>query len=63
MQHLRIALRLNPDSAETNLNLGIALAEMGNTREAAAHLKNALRLDPQLNAAQIWLDRLTSPGK
>ena len=47
IQHLRAALRLNPDSVEAHTDLGSALSkEPGRLPEAIREFKTALRLDP-----------------
>jgi Flp pilus assembly protein TadD len=42
----REAVRLNPDDAEAEANLGSALAKTGNLAEAKAHFERALKLKP-----------------
>jgi tetratricopeptide (TPR) repeat protein len=44
--HFRNSLRLNPDSAPTHYNLGIALARQQRLDEALAEFREAIRLDP-----------------
>jgi Flp pilus assembly protein TadD len=44
--HFRDSLRLNPDSAPTHYNLGIALSMQQRLDEALAEFREALRLDP-----------------
>ena len=44
--HFRDSLRLNPDSAPTHYNLGIALSLERKFDEAAAEFREALRVDP-----------------
>ena len=48
------AIRLKPDSAPTVVCLGLALAELGRTREAEENLKAGLALDPKNHEA--WLN-------
>ena len=47
MSHFRRALEIEPDSAETLVNLGGAHRTSGNYREAVVHLRDALRLEPK----------------
>jgi Flp pilus assembly protein TadD len=42
------------------LNLGVALAKEGRPKEAEAALREALRLDPQMQDAARFLNMLTS---
>ena len=49
---------VRPGFAPAQLGLGGAYANLGRAAEAAAHLREALRLDPQLSEAQKNLDRL-----
>jgi Tfp pilus assembly protein PilF len=44
--HFRDSLRLNPDSAPSHYNLGIALSAERRFDEAASEFREALRLDP-----------------
>ncbi len=50
--HFRDALRLNPDSAPTHYNLGIALSALGDRAAALAEFREAVRLDPTHAQAQ-----------
>jgi Flp pilus assembly protein TadD len=43
---LEQALRIDPGYAEAHSNLGVALAQMGETREAMEHFEQALRIKP-----------------
>ena len=45
--HFRDSLRLNPDSAPTHYNLGIALSMQRQLDEALVEFREAVRLDPQ----------------
>ena len=54
------AARLEPDNAESRLHQGIASACLGESDEAVANLKEALRLDPELRIAGQVLKLLTS---
>ena len=46
MAAYRQALQLEPQSAETHNNLGIALGSSGNLQAAVAQFKQALTIDP-----------------
>jgi Flp pilus assembly protein TadD len=46
VEHFRAAVRLNPQDANAEANLGGALAETGNWKEARMHLERALAPDP-----------------
>ena len=48
IEHYGRALRLKPDLAAAEMNLGRVLLAVGRTTEAEAHLRAALRLDPEL---------------
>ncbi len=52
---LQRALRIKPDFADAEHNLGIALAGLGDTEGALAHYDEALRLNP--GVAQVHLNR------
>jgi tetratricopeptide (TPR) repeat protein len=52
------SLVVRPGFAPAQLALGGALANLGRAEEAAAHLREALRLDPNLLPARTNLDRL-----
>jgi tetratricopeptide (TPR) repeat protein len=45
--HYSRSLQLNPASASTHYNIGIALAARGRRNDAIAHFEQALRLDPE----------------
>ena len=52
------------DSAEGHLNLGGALAQVGNPEAACAQFRDAVRLDPKMMAAyDAWGRALASEGK
>ena len=46
VQELAIAVKLKPDDAGAEANLGAAYGELGDTQKAIMHLNRALRLDP-----------------
>ena len=52
------SLSVRPDYAPTQLAMGSTLANLGQAAGAAAHLREALRLDPKLLPAKTNLDRL-----
>ncbi len=52
------SLAVRPDFAPAHLSLGNALADLGRATAAAAHFREALRLDPRLLTAKTNLDRL-----
>ena len=47
VRQFRLALELEPDDADLQLSLGMALDRAGRAREALVELEAALRLDPQ----------------
>jgi protein O-mannosyl-transferase len=53
--HCREALKLKPDDADTKINLGIALACLGQTDDAIAHFQDVLKTKPDLAAARYNL--------
>jgi Flp pilus assembly protein TadD len=56
--HFRAAVRLNPQDANAEANLGSALAETGNLREARLHFERALQIDPKNELARENLEQL-----
>jgi protein O-mannosyl-transferase len=50
--HLRLALRLKPDYADTQNNLGILLGLQGRLDDAMGHFLEAIRLEPSNTAAR-----------
>jgi predicted Zn-dependent protease len=46
-EHLKAAVRLNPDLSAARFNLGFFLVEKGAVAEAIAELEAAHRLDPK----------------
>jgi len=58
ISHFETALRIDPNSAEAHINLGIALSGIpGRTPEAIQHFKAALRIKPDPEIQQM-LNRL-----
>jgi Flp pilus assembly protein TadD len=45
-EQFRDAVRLNPQDADAEANLGSALAQMGELKEAKLHFERALQLKP-----------------
>ena len=58
-QLLKAALRVNPGNAGVAFNLGLLLAEVGKTAQAA--LRSALKADPQMAPAAYNLAVLVAP--
>lgn len=58
----RVALLFDPDHAVTHCNLGTAWLRLGVRDEAARHYRNALRLNPTLQQAEIGL-QMAMPGE
>jgi tetratricopeptide (TPR) repeat protein len=51
IEHSKEALRIRPNDANAQNNLGLALLQTGHTKDAAVHLEKALEIDPgQMNA-------------
>ena len=51
IEHSKEALRIRPNDANAENNLGLALLQTGDSKGAAAHLEKALAIDPaQMNA-------------
>jgi Flp pilus assembly protein TadD len=57
-EHFRAAVRINPQDANAEANLGGVLAETGNLKEARTHLERALALDPSNALARENLEQL-----
>jgi Flp pilus assembly protein TadD len=58
VEEFRAAVRINPQDANAEANLGAALAELGNWKEARAHLEKALAIDPTLANARDNLEQV-----
>ena len=58
MGEFRAEVRLNPQDANAEANLGAALAELGNWKEARTHLEKALAIDPTLANARDNLEQV-----
>src|SRR5262249_33667691 len=52
---LKEAVNRDESLAEASLNLGLALGESGQNREAIPHLEKAVRLDPNNALGHVWL--------
>jgi Tfp pilus assembly protein PilF len=48
VEHLKKALRIRPEDAQTHYNLGVALVEQGWVEAAIEHFDKALEIDPEL---------------
>jgi tetratricopeptide (TPR) repeat protein len=55
IEHSKEALRIRPNDANAQNNLGLALLQSGNTKDAATHLEKALQIDPGLMNAEVNL--------
>ena len=51
-------MRPNPQDANAEANLGAALAELGNWKEARVHLEKALAINPNLANARENLEQV-----
>jgi tetratricopeptide (TPR) repeat protein len=49
------AIKLSPDNAAAQMELGAAQLRMGKARDAAAHLQQAVTLDPKMTGANLFL--------
>jgi Flp pilus assembly protein TadD len=58
VQELTTAVKLKPDDAGAEANLGAAFAELGETQKAILHLNRALQLDPGNALAKENLEAL-----
>ena len=58
IRQFRLALELEPDDADLQLSLGMALDRAGRAREALVELEAALRLDPRSAQANYMLGTL-----
>jgi Flp pilus assembly protein TadD len=58
VEEFRAAVRINPQDANAEANLGAALAESGNWKEARAHLEKALAINPNLANARENLEQV-----
>jgi Flp pilus assembly protein TadD len=54
---------LDPADAPSRLSLGLALEACGDRAGALAALREAARLDPNLERARVELERLTAEGR
>jgi Flp pilus assembly protein TadD len=63
IEHYRASVRLHPDDANAEANLGSALAETGNLREAKLHFERALEIDPNHELARENLETLSHAAK
>jgi Flp pilus assembly protein TadD len=52
-------VRINPEDANAEANLGSALAEIGDTKQARVHYERALRLNPNHELAKENLQQLS----
>jgi len=59
----RIAVRLSPDSAVNNFNLGLALMSAGRSEEGYRCVEEALRIFPEYSEWQIFRETLLSLRK
>ena len=61
--HLEKAVKIQPDSLEARVNLGIVLADVpARSREAIQHLEIALAKRPDLTPVRELLQRLRADG-
>jgi Flp pilus assembly protein TadD len=58
---LRHALKVEPENAAANLNLGLLLGEKGDMKQAEQALRTALRSDPRMAAAAYNLGVILGP--
>jgi len=63
IEHYRVAVRLRPDDANAEANLGSALAEIGKLAEAKLHFQRALRIDPNHKLARENLEQISHDSK
>ena len=63
IEHYRAAIRLHPDDANAEANLGGALAETGKLSEAKLHFQRALRINPNHKLARENLEQITREPK
>jgi tetratricopeptide (TPR) repeat protein len=61
VSHFGQAAQYNPMDAGVQYNLGAALVATGQLPEGVRHLEAALRINPQLEAAQVLLQRVRQP--
>jgi len=57
------ALKLNPADGRNEFNLALTYSRLGKRDEAAAHYRQALRLNPNYGDAQTALRQLEGGGK
>jgi Flp pilus assembly protein TadD len=58
VEEFHAAVRLHPQDANAEANLGAALADLGNWKEARAHLEKALAINPNLANARENLEQV-----
>jgi Flp pilus assembly protein TadD len=58
IEQFRASVRLHPDDADAEANLGGALAETGQYAEAKTHLERALEINPNHTLARENLEQL-----
>jgi len=62
-QSLRQALKLAPDNAAANFNMGLLKAEKNDLKQAEKYLKKAIKADPQMAPAAYNLCIVTAKDR
>ena len=63
IDHLSVALEIDPQYAEAHNNLGMALAQQGRLDEAIEHFSQALRINPEYENARRNLQEVLEKRK
>ena len=63
LKYLKKALKLKPDSAEINFNIGYAYFLLYRNGDALKMMENVLKIDPNYNKAKMIISEIIEPGK
>ena len=63
LRYLKKALKLKPDSAEINFNIGYAYFLLYRNGDALKMMEKVLKIDPNYNKAKVIISEILSPGK
>jgi len=60
LRQYEIAVKIEPDSAAIQFNMGMAHFKMGDVEEGKKHFAKAKQIDPQMGEAELYLEKLSS---